>query len=62
MEFIASRAYIETLFTLLVLFFNSVMMITFRAQYSIDIISGFVFGHYLWIMANKYLPLNIYSK
>ena len=62
MEFLESKCYIQSIFTLFVLFLNSVMLIILRAQYSIDVISGIVFGHYLWIMANHYLTLNIYSK
>ena len=29
-------------------------MIALRGHYSIDIVAGLVFAHYIWIMAEKY--------
>lgn len=33
------------------------MMIALRAHYTVDIISGILFAHYFWIMAEKYCYL-----
>ena len=50
-----------TMFTMVAMTYNACILIILRAHYSIDIISGFVYGHYLWIIANKYLTINIYK-
>ena len=49
-----------SMFTMVAMTYNACILIILRAHYSIDIISGFVYGHYLWIIANKYLTINIY--
>jgi hypothetical protein len=30
------------------------LMLVTRAHYTVDLISGFVYAHYIWILANKY--------
>ena len=37
--------------------FNTFVAIITRAQYSIDIIGGLIFGHLFWILSDRYVYL-----
>jgi hypothetical protein len=54
MEFWACGYYKVVVFAMFAMTCNACMLIILRAHYSIDLIGGFVFGHYIWIMADKY--------
>ena len=34
---------------------NTALMIFLRVHYSIDIVAGLLFGHYFWILAERYV-------
>lgn len=54
LEFSAIGWFWLSMFSLLTMVFQIVLMIALRAHYSIDMISGVAFGHFFWIMAEKY--------
>lgn len=54
MEFWACGYYKVVVFAMFAMMCNAFMLVILRAHYTIDLIAGFVFGHYIWIMADKY--------
>ena len=42
------------MFTFFAMICNFFMLIVLRSHYSIDLVSGIIFGHYIWIMADRY--------
>lgn len=54
LEFYAVGWLWMSLFSLMTMTIQIVMLYALRAHYSVDMIAGFVFAHYLWILSEKY--------
>ena len=54
LEFNAIGWFWMSLYSLLTMVVQIVLMLALRSHYSIDMISGIAFGHFFWIMAEKY--------
>lgn len=54
LEFWACKCYKSAMFTFFAMICNFFMLIVLRSHYSIDLVSGIIFGHYIWIMADRY--------
>jgi len=54
LEFRSAGWYRFSIYNICTLVYTFWMMIVSRDHYTIDMISGFIIGHYLWIMFDKY--------
>ena len=54
LEFNAVGWFWMSIFSLFTLVVQIILMLALRTHYSVDIISGIVFAHYIWILSEKY--------
>jgi len=54
LEFWAVGWYFMSIYAIFVMFCQIFLMIALRSHYSMDMISGIIFGHYMWILCEKY--------
>ena len=54
MEFKANECHKLAIYSLFVMIAEIFLMLATRAHYTIDMVSGLIFSHYIWIMADKY--------
>ena len=54
MEYWSCEFYKMTILTCFAMICNFTMLIVLRSHYSVDLFSGFIYGHYVWIMCQRY--------
>ena len=55
-EFWEEKWFKLSIYSILVMIQQVLMMIFLRSHYSIDMVSGAIFAHYIWIMADRLVP------